>query len=160
MSGDIARNEAAQADWTQSGCGAAETFERPVLSDSERAALDRTAGRSLRYAVMAQGVAGLLAAVLAWCLAGSAAGVSALVGAGAYFLPNSVFALRLLLNAHRPGQGNSLVFFWGEGLKLVATLVILVAFIYWGRTWVVWPALLAGLLCALKGHVPLAILRR
>ncbi len=123
------------------------------LSAEDKAALDAKAGRGLVRAVMAQGVMAALATVIAGAVAGSAAAWSALAGAGAYFVPNSLFALRLLLNAHRPGRANPFTFFLGEAFKLGMTVLLLGLTVYFGRGHIVWPALLIGLLCVLKGHV-------
>lgn len=123
------------------------------LSAEDKAALDAKAGRGLVRAVVAQGVMALLATGIAGWVAGSAAAWSALAGAGAYFLPNSLFALRLLINAHQPGRANPFTFFLGEAFKLGMTVLLLGLTVYFFRGHIVWPALLIGLLCVLKGHV-------
>jgi ATP synthase protein I len=52
------------------------------------------------------------------------------------------------------------VFFAGEAFKLAAAIAILWLAGWYGRDWLVWPALLFGLLCVLKGYVLLLALRR
>jgi ATP synthase protein I len=127
------------------------------LSAEEKPALDAKAGQGLVRAVVAQGVMAVLATVIAWVVAGSAAGLSALAGAGAYFVPNALFALRLLLNVHRSGGANPFTFFLGEAFKLGMTVLLLALVVYFGRGEIVWPAMLIGLLCVLKGYVLLLI---
>lgn len=127
------------------------------LSADEKTALDKKAGQGLVRAVMAQGVMAVLATVIAWVVAGPAAGLSALAGAGAYFVPNALFALRLLLHAHQPGRANPFTFFLGEAFKLGMTVLLLALAVYFGRSEIVWPALLIGLLCVLKGYVLLLL---
>jgi ATP synthase protein I len=127
------------------------------LSAEEKPVLDAKAGQGLVRAVVAQGVMAVLATVIAWLVAGPAAGLSALAGAGAYFIPNSLFALRLLLNAHRPGGANPFTFFLGEAFKLGMTVLLLALVVYFGRGEIVWPAMLIGLLCVLKGYVLLLL---
>ena len=102
----------------------------------------------------------MLVVLGAWGIAGKDAGASALIGAAAYFVPNSLFALRLLLGYFGPKRPGSLAFFWGEALKLLTAggVVVLVAW-HWA-SWLVWPAFLLGLLGVMKGYVVLLALRR
>lgn len=103
---------------------------------------------------------GLLAVSISWVVAGSAAGVSALIGAGAYFVPNALFALRLLAGLIGSGKASPFAFFIGEAAKLGAAVLLLGLAGYYGRAWIVWPALLFGLLFVLKGYMlPLAFHR-
>jgi ATP synthase protein I len=124
-----------------------------VLGVEERAALKARTSRGLIRVVVAQGVMAVLATVVVWVVAGTAAGLSALVGAGAYLVPNTLFALRLLLDAHRPGQANPFTFFLGEVFKLGMTVLLLCLAVYLGGERIVWPAMLIGLVCVLKGYV-------
>ncbi|CAM3594714.1 Putative ATP synthase F0, I subunit [Bordetella flabilis] len=79
------------------------------------------------------------------------------MGAGAYLVPNTLFALRLLLDAHRPGQANPFTFFLGEAFKLGMTVLLLWLAVYLGGEHIVWPAMLIGLVCVLKGYVLLLV---
>lgn len=126
---------------------------RLVLSAEEKAALRAGTCRGLARAVVAQCVMAVLATGVAWVVAGTAAGLSALVGAGAYLVPNTLFALRLLLDTHRPGRANPFTFFLGEAFKLVATVLLLWLAVHLGGGRIVWPAMLIGLICTLKGYV-------
>ncbi|WP_331716307.1 ATP synthase subunit I [Orrella dioscoreae] len=131
-----------------------------VLSAGERAAVAARAKRDLLRTIFAQGLMALVAALVAWGVAGPAAGVSALAGAGAYFIPNACFGLRLLLDIYRPGGANPFTFLFGEVLKLGLTVLLLWAIVRVGGDHIVWPALLVGLLCALKGYVLLLMFRK
>jgi ATP synthase protein I len=64
---------------------------------------------------------GLMASVLAYLLAGGEAGKSALWGAVAVALPNTFFALWLMLRGRFPGGG--VAFLLGEALKVAAILL-------------------------------------
>lgn len=131
-----------------------------VLSADERAAVAARAKRDLLRTLYAQGLMALVAALVAWVVAGPAAGVSALAGAGAYFFPNACFGLRLLLDIYRPGGASPFTFLFGEVLKLGLTVLLLWAIARVGGDDIVWPALLAGLFCALKGYVLLLMFRK
>ena len=110
--------------------------------------------------LLAQGAMGLFAVLVSWLLAGSVGAVSALVGAVSYFLPNALFAMHLLIGLVGPGKASPLVFFAGEAFKLAAAIAILGLAGWYGRSWLVWPALLFGLLCVLKGYVLLLLMRK
>lgn len=133
---------------------------KPELSAATLAALDATAGRGIIRALAAQAVMGLLAGLISWMAAGSAAGASALIGAGAYLVPNTLFALRLLAGLAGRRKVNPLAFFLGEAFKLGSAIVLLGLAAYYGREWLVWPALLFGLICALKGYVLLLVFHK
>src|SRR3546814_7598234 len=68
-----------------------------VLSDRDRAALNRRASSGIVRTLAAQAIMLVLAVLVCWLVSGSEAAVSALIGAAAYFVPNALFALRLLL---------------------------------------------------------------
>ncbi|ARP74960.1 MULTISPECIES: ATP synthase subunit I [Bordetella] len=131
-----------------------------VLTAADRAALDARACRELCLAVAAQGVMGLVAAAIAGVVAGTAAGLSALAGAGAYFLPNALFALRLLVNVVRAARPNPFAFLYGELLKLLMTALLLWLLSWLAQGWLVWPAVLLGLVFTLKGYLLLLMLRK
>jgi len=128
--------------------------------ETERARIAARAGHGLIKAVTAQALMGIAAAVVAWAVAGAAAGWSALAGAGAYFVPNALFALRLYLSGRAPGRTHPFTFLFGEAFKLAATVLLLWLAVRVGGGAVVWPALLAGLVCTLKGYVLLLMFRR
>ena len=131
-----------------------------VLSDADRELLRRKAGRGLLRALAAQAVMGLFAALVSWAVAGSAAGMSALIGAGAYFVPNALFAMRLLVGLISSRKASPFAFFVGEFVKLVSAVLILALVAYYAQSWLVWPALVFGLVCVLKGYVLLLFFRK
>ena len=136
------------------------TAPRVMLTDDERARVKARARRGLVNAVAAQGLMAVVATLAAWAVAGAAAGWSALAGAGAYFVPNAIFALRLYLSGRAPGRTHPFTFLFGEAFKLAATVLLLWLAVRVGGGAVVWPALLAGLVCTLKGYVLLLMFRR
>src|SRR5690554_5284399 len=85
-----------------------------VLSDADRELLRIKAGRGLLRALAAQAILGLVAGLISWLVAGAAAGASALIGAGAYFIPNALFAMRLLMGLLSSKQASPFTFFLGE----------------------------------------------
>jgi len=131
---------------------------RLVLTDADRAALEASARRGLARAVAAQGIMGLAAALACWAVSGAAAGWSALAGAGAYFIPNTLFALRL--SRAVPGRATPFTFFLGQAGKLGAAVALLGLAVRYAGHAIVWPALLVGLLCVLKGYALLLMFRK
>ncbi len=130
------------------------------LTQKERITVTRRASYGLLWTLGAQAAVALIAIVLSGLLAGWYAAVSAFVGAAAYFVPNLLFALRLLVGIMGKKTPSPAMFFWGEAFKLFAALAILGLAAWLGRGWIVWPALLAGLFGVLKGYVLLLALRR
>ena len=130
-----------------------------VLSDADRAALNAQAGRGLLLALAAQGAMGLAAAVIAGVVGGAAAGWSALAGAGAYFIPNALFALRLAVSV-RAGKASPFTFLSGELIKLFATALLLWLLSRVAQDSIVWPAALLGLILTLKGYLLLLMFRK
>lgn len=132
---------------------AAASPERLVLTDADRAALRAKAVRGLGRVVWVQGVAVLFAALVCWLFFGWRAGVSALVGGGAYYLPNLLFAMRLLVGMLGARPVGPVGFLLGELVKLGVAVLLLAWAAYEWQAWLVWPALLFGLVCVLKGYV-------
>lgn len=146
---------------TKEAAGAVKTVpDTLVLTDQDRAVIARRARVGLFRALAAQAAMMMLAVLVSWLVAGIAAGASALIGAAAYFVPNTLFAMRLLLGYYGPKRSNSLTFFVGEALKLMAVAGIIVLAAWRGGDWLVWPAFLLGLLAVMKGYVVLLVMRR
>ena len=93
-----------------------------------------------------------LVALFAWPLGGNAAAASAGLGGAAVFVPNGLFALRLSLAARRPQGASAATFFVGEFVKMGSTVALL-ALIVWAFEDVVWLALIAAIIAALKSYV-------
>ncbi|UYO94185.1 ATP synthase subunit I [Pollutimonas sp. M17] len=131
-----------------------------VLTDRDRAAMNRRASGGIVRTLAAQAVMLLVAVLASWLVSGAAAAVSALIGAAAYFVPNALFALRLLLGLWGPVKSSPLTFFVGEAFKLGSAILVMGLAAWLGRSWLVWPAMLFGLVCVLKGYVLLLVFRR
>ena len=129
-----------------------EPVEPIRLTEAERIALRQQAVRGLLHAIIVQVAVSLVVAVLAYAVSGSAAGGSALAGAAACAIPNALFAFTLVSSVHKPGGANPATFFFGEFFKIAIAAVFIVAVAKFGREWLVWPAFLAGLVCALKSQ--------
>ncbi|RYH53410.1 MAG: ATP synthase subunit I [Alcaligenaceae bacterium] len=135
--------------------------EEPVqLTPEERAAVTARAFKGLVRAVAAQGAMACLAAVIAWAVAGPAAGLSALAGAGMYLIPNALFAFRLMLGLAGGRSASPVTFLLGEIVKLSVTVVLLWLLSRYAQEWLVWPAVLWGLVLTLKGYFLLLMFRK
>ncbi len=139
----------------------ASSFPEPVvLSLEQRARMAQRASKGIVHTLAAQAFMALLAIILSAWVSGANAAASALIGAAAYFVPNALFAVRLLLGLMGGGNASALSFFWGEAFKL-GVAVLTLALAAWANTgWLVWPALLLGLLCVLKGYALLLVFRK
>ncbi|NYT63287.1 ATP synthase subunit I [Alcaligenaceae bacterium] len=137
-----------------------ETEKSLVLTDHDRAVIKHRASSGILRTLAAQAAMAGVAVLVSWLVSGSGAAFSALVGALAYFVPNSLFALRLLMGLWGPVKSNPFTFFLGEAFKLGSAVAVLVLVGWLGHDWVVWPALLFGLLCVLKGYVLLLAFRK
>src|SRR5690606_25758227 len=99
-------------------------IETAPATPEQMAVLNRQAARTLLRVIVVQVVAAVAVGIMAWGVAGVAAGVSALVGAGAYMVPSVLFALRLLLGMVKPQGANPATFFFGEFFKLGSTALL------------------------------------
>jgi ATP synthase protein I len=109
--------------------------------------------------VALQAGAVVAAALIAWLVGGGKAGWSALFGGASYTVPNALFALRIVMSVNKPGGTTPATFFLGEFFKIGSTVGLLVL-IVWAWRDVVWLALLAGLLVALKSYVLAFLIRK
>ncbi len=135
------------------GLSAQQTPQQAIrLTDEERQRVNRRASVELLQLVAAQALAGALVVVIALLVSGVQAGLSALAGAGAYFLPNLLFALRLLLAMQRPGGSGPGLFLVGEMLKMLAAVALLWLLAKLGGDSVHWLAVFFGLLAVLKSY--------
>lgn len=147
----------AGADSSSTGNG---SDQQLVLTDHERMQIMRRASSGLVRVIVAQAVIGAVVVLMSGLVAGSAAAVSALIGAAAYLVPNTLFAMRLLFGYFGPVQSSPLTFFAGEAFKLGTAVIVLALAAWYGRDWLVWPALLLGLVGVLKGYVLLLLFRK
>lgn len=126
---------------------------RLTLTERDRAAIHQRASKGIVRAIAAQAIMLSIAVLASWLVSGPAAAASALAGGCAYLVPNAFFALRLLVGLWGPAQTSPITFFVGEAFKL-GTAVFVLGMVAWlGSGWVVWPALVVGLLFVLKGYV-------
>lgn len=133
-------------------------IEAIVLSPEQRQRLAQRSSLGIVQVLIAQASLALLTILLSAWWGGTYAAVSALVGAGAYFVPNAIFAVRLLLGLIGGANANAMSFFWGEAFKLGTAIAILGVAAWQFHEWLVWPALLFGLIGVLKGYVVLLAL--
>lgn len=102
--------------------------------------------------VLLQFVTTVIAALVAGMLGGVHALVSALLGGLCCVVPNGLFALRLFVNARKPGEVNPMTFFIGEFIKIALTIALLGAVVWLYRD-LNWLALIAAFIVALKSYI-------
>lgn len=129
-----------------------------VLTPEQRQRMAHRSSLGIIHILSAQAVLAFVATLLSAWIGGINAAGSALIGAGAYFIPNSVFAVRLLLGLMGGSHARATSFFWGEAFKLSTATAILGLAVWQFHDWLVWPALLFGLIAVLKGYVVLLAL--
>jgi ATP synthase protein I len=94
----------------------------------------------------------LILAAAAWLLSGNAGAVSMVLGGAGVAVPNTLLALWLTIRVHRVGSLTTTALLFGELLKLGLTLALLALFVAKFRDAVVWPALIVGVIGALKAQ--------
>lgn len=130
------------------------------LTPAERAEVNAKAVRGLMLAIAAQGLMACIAALTAWVVGGRAAGLSALAGGIVYLLPNAMFAFRLMLGLAGARPVSPVTFLLGEMIKLAVTAVLLWLLSRYAQEWLLWPAVLWGLVLTLKGYFLLLMFRK
>lgn len=109
-------------------------------------------GATIRKAVALQWVLVVALAAGAWVLSGPVAAKSLFFGGAAVALPNTVLALWLLARMRLPGVTGAMAIMRGEVLKLGFTVAALVIAASKLRPELSFPALLLGMLVALKAQ--------
>ncbi|QEI08992.1 ATP synthase subunit I [Pigmentiphaga aceris] len=129
-------------------------IQEPVVPVSPEvvAQLRRESQQSLVRSVAVQWTVCVVVALIALLIGGVNAGLSGLLGAACVTLPNSLLAFKLLMNSLRPDGGSSTTVLVGEFVKIGAVVLLLVLVVKLGGALIVWPALLAGLIAALKSY--------
>jgi len=98
--------------------------------------------------------------IIATLVSGPVAGISALSGGLCYAVPNALFALRLYMSTQirgskisskKSGSANPGTFFFGEILKIVTVIVLLMAVVLLYHD-LYWPAFLVGFIAVLKSY--------
>jgi ATP synthase protein I len=102
--------------------------------------------------VLLQLTATVLTGAIAGLVAGMHALISALLGGLCCVVPNAFFALRLFMNAQRPGGASPMTFFIGEFIKIALTVALLAAVVLLYRD-LNWLALIAAFIVALKSYI-------
>ncbi|HYD95092.1 MAG TPA: ATP synthase subunit I [Noviherbaspirillum sp.] len=102
--------------------------------------------------VLLQFLTTVITGLIAGLIGGWHALLSALLGGLCCVVPNGLFALRLFINARKPGAVNPMTFFIGEFIKIALTIGLLgtVAWLYRDLNWL---ALIAAFIVALKSYI-------
>jgi ATP synthase protein I len=102
--------------------------------------------------VLLQFATTVITGLIAGMLGGVHALVSALLGGLCCVVPNGLFALRLLINAKKPGAVNPMTFLIGEFIKIALTIALLGAVVWLYRD-LNWLALIVAFIVALKSYI-------
>ncbi|HEX7633947.1 MAG TPA: ATP synthase subunit I [Noviherbaspirillum sp.] len=102
--------------------------------------------------VLLQFATTVMAGIIAGLFGGVHALVSALLGGLCCVVPSGLFALRLFVNAQKPGAVNPMTFFIGEFIKIALTVALLGAVVWLYRD-LNWLALIAAFIVALKSYI-------
>lgn len=108
-------------------------------------------GATVGTAVTLQWLIVLVLAAAAWIWKGEAAGGSLFYGGAAVALPNVLLALWLTLRVRRAGGAGVVAMFAGELLKLCGTVALLLVVVE-TKPLLSWPALIVGVIAALKAQ--------
>jgi ATP synthase protein I len=102
--------------------------------------------------VLLQFLTTVITGLIAGLIGGWHALLSALLGGLCCVVPNGLFAMRLFINARKPGAVNPMTFFIGEFIKIALTVALLGAVVWLYRD-LNWLALLAAFIVALKSYI-------
>lgn len=89
---------------------------------------------------------------LAWIVGGQVAAQSLLAAGAAVAIPNTVLALWLTFRVVKTGNAGAAAMMFGEILKIVLTISLLVMVVVRLRPDLSWPALIVGVIGALKAQ--------
>jgi ATP synthase protein I len=127
---------------------------KPIkLTEQDKRVIAHKARALLGWLVVSQLLAGLFVSALFGVFSGQVAALSALAGAGAYWLPNAIAALRLALSTFRPQGANPVVVLGGFLVKMFVAALLLWVVAQYGGDQVNWLAVLLGLIATLKGYL-------
>ena len=98
--------------------------------------------------ILTTAVVSLLSALIG----GAPAAISALLGGAACFIPNGLFALKLVAAARRHQGTDAAVFLIGEFVKVVSTIALLALIVATYKD-LVWLAMLVSIIAVLKSYV-------
>ena len=102
--------------------------------------------------VLLQLLTTIITGLIAGLIGGWHALLSALLGGLCCVVPNGLFAMRLLINARKPGAVNPMTFFIGEFIKIALTVALLGAVVWLYRD-LNWLALIVAFIVALKSYI-------
>lgn len=94
----------------------------------------------------------LALAGIAWLISGQIAATSLFFGGAAVAFPNTVLAAWLTLRVLKTGNAGAATMMFGEILKIALTISLLVMVVVRLRPDVSWPALIVGVVGALKAQ--------
>lgn len=132
--------------------------EQVSLTPDQKAQVAARSRRGVALILLSQAVAGLLAGAILWLAGGWQLALSAVCGSLTYLLPNAVFGARLMLSTFTTRGAGPVVFFIGQGLKVVVAVILLWSLSRLDANWLNWPSVVAGLVATLKGYWVMVLL--
>ncbi|MDP5007751.1 MAG: ATP synthase subunit I [Glaciimonas sp.] len=109
--------------------------------------------------VLWQFVITVVVASVAGMLGGVVGFISALLGGVCCAVPNGLFAARLYFNARKPGGADPMTFFFGEFIKIAATVALMGAVVWLYRD-INWLAFIVTFIVVLKSYLILLFRRQ
>jgi ATP synthase protein I len=111
-----------------------------------------TWGATVGTAIALQWGVVIICAGLAWIWSGPVAAQSLFFGGASVAAPNAILALWLTLRMMKTGSAGAAAMMFGEILKIVLTIGLLVMVVVRLRPDMSWPAMLVGVVGALKAQ--------
>ena len=108
--------------------------------------------------VLLQIITTAVVSLLSALIGGAPAAISALLGGAACFVPNGLFALKLVAASRRPHGTDAAVFLIGEFVKVVSTIVLLMLIVATYKN-LVWLAMLVSIIAVLKSYVLVLLIK-
>lgn len=135
-------------------------MEAIKLSPEERIRMNAQAAKGLLHILVAQLILLVVVTLLTWLLAGLMPMVSAFVGGMAYLLPSALVIMQMLMRLYAGTNASASSLFIAEGIKIGGTIALLVFLVKSAGEFIVWPALLVGLISVMKGYVLLLLFKK
>ncbi|ETD67038.1 membrane protein [Pelistega indica] len=130
------------------------------LSTEERIRMNAHAAKGLVQILMAQLALLIVVSLLAGLISGKLPMLSAFAGGMAYFIPTALVVVRMLMRLYANADASAGTLFIAEGIKIVGTILLLVLLAKFAAGFIVWPALLLGLISVMKAYVLLLMFRK
>lgn len=130
------------------------------LSPEERLRMNAQAAKGLVQILIAQLAMLMAVTVLTGLVSGKWSMLSVFAGGMAYFVPTAIAAAQMLMRLYANADASVGGLFVAEGIKIAGTIAILVLLAKFAAGYIVWPALLLGLISVMKAYLLLLMFRK